>query len=116
MVLADHLCDEVGRIAADLRNRREALEAKTVGALDRQRHVHAADVVEREGCIEQPQERADRATRVVVLALAEQQRRTALDVPQIDVVAERGPDDPAGRRDGEHYLGLRIVPGRYRMN
>ena len=49
---------------------------------------------------------------VVVLGLAEQQRAAALEVAQVDVVAERGAEDAAGAIDGEHDLGLRIVPGR----
>ena len=49
--------------------------------------------------VEQPDERPDRAGRVVVLGLAEQQRPAALDVAQVDVVAERRADDPAARVD-----------------
>ena len=37
------------------------------------------------------------ARRVVVLRLAEQQRRAAFEVAQVDVVAERRADDPAAR-------------------
>ena len=55
-------------------------------------------------------ERADRAGRVVVLGLAEQQGRAAFDVAQVDVVAERGADDPAVGGDDEHDLGFRVVP------
>ena len=60
--------------------------------------------------VEQADERADRARRVVVLGLAEQQRAAALEVAQVDVVAERGADDAAAAVDGEHDLRLGIVP------
>ena len=45
--------------------------------------------------VEEADERADRAGRVVVLRLAEQQRAAAFEVAQVDVVAERRADDAA---------------------
>ena len=116
VMLAEHLADEIGRIAADLRDRGKTLEPEAVVALDRKGHVHAPYVVERQGRIEQPQERPERAARIVVLAFAEQQRRAAFDVTQVDVIAEGGADDPAGRCRDDHHLGLRIVPARHRMD
>jgi hypothetical protein len=65
MVLADHLVDQIGGIAADLRNRGKTLQSKAVVALDRQRYVHAPNVVEREGGIEEAQERTERTARIV---------------------------------------------------
>ena len=66
-----------------------------------------AHVVEREAVAEQADERADRGAGVVVLGLAEEQRRAALDVAQVDVVAERGADDGAARGGDQHDLRLR---------
>ena len=70
----------------------------------------------REVRVEQADERADRARRVVVLGLAEQQRAAALEVAQVDVVAERRADGLAVAADDQHDLGLRIVPLRLRMD
>ena len=53
-----------------------------------------------------------RARGVVVLGLAQQQRAAALDVAQVDVVAERRAEHRAAAVDGEHDLGLRVIPGR----
>jgi hypothetical protein len=53
----------------------------------------------------------DGAGGVVVLGLAEQQRRAALDVAQVDVVAERRADDaPSGTP--QHHFRLGVVPVR----
>ena len=81
----------------------------------RQRQLGRAHVVEGEARVEQPDERPDRAGGVVVLGLAEQQRRAALDVAQVDVVAERRAPDPAAAVDREHHLGLGVVPARDRV-
>ena len=69
------------------------VEREAVLALDLQAHLDAAHGVEREGAVEQADEGADGGRGVVVLGLGQQQRRAALDVAQVDVVAERGADD-----------------------
>ena len=66
--------------------------------------------------VEEPDERANGAGRVVVLGLAEQQRAAAFEVAQVDVVAERRADDAAGVIDGEHDLRLGVVPLGLRMD
>ena len=60
--------------------------------------VAPAHVVEAVVLVEEPDERTDRGRGVVVLGLAEEQRAAALEVAQVDVVAERGPDDAAPAR------------------
>ena len=75
-----------------------------------------AHVVHGELLVEQADERADRARRVVVLGLAEQQRAAAFEIAEIDVVAERRADDPAGAGHGQHHLRLGIVPLGLRVN
>ena len=106
---------EVGRVAADPRHRRVALQPEAVLALDGERQLGPAHVVEAEAVVEQPQERPDRARGVVVLGLAEQQRRAPLDVAQVHVVAERRADDPPDGAERQHDLGLGVVPARGRM-
>jgi hypothetical protein len=71
-----------------------------------------AHLVQAEAGVEQADEGADRAGGVVVLGLAQQQRAAALDVAQVDVVAQAGADDVAAAVDGQHHLGLGVVPGR----
>src|SRR4051812_32561765 len=80
MVRPDHLCDEVLWVAADLGDGRRTLQAEAVRSLDNQRDRGAANVVERECVVEKAQQWTDRAGGVVVLGLAQQQRRTALEV------------------------------------
>ena len=70
--------------------------AKPSGPSTRSASSRRAHVVDAEALVEQADERADRARRVVVLGLAEQQRAAALEVAQVDVVAERRAD--ASRR------------------
>jgi hypothetical protein len=91
----EELAHELGGVAADCGLRRAACEREAVLAFDSEVDFGAAHVVEREGCVEQPQERAARAVRVLVLGLAQQQRRAALEIAQVDVVAERRADDRA---------------------
>ena len=85
------------------------------GPFHLQRDIHLPDVIEREAFIEEPHERPDGAGRVVVLGLRQQQRRASLEVAQIDIIAERCADDTAVARHHQHHLGLRIIPGRFRM-
>ena len=66
--------------------------------------------------VEQPEEGPDRARGIVVLRAREEQRAPALDVSQVDVVAEADGDDRARVVDDEHQLGLGIVPDRGRMD
>src|ERR1700722_7096853 len=71
MARPDHLTDEVFRIAADLGDRRAALQLEALGTLDGQAHLHRAHVVHRECLIEEAQQRADGAPRIVVLGFAQ---------------------------------------------
>ncbi len=66
--------------------------------------------------VEQADERPDRAGRVVVLGLAEQERAAPLEVAQVDVVAERRADRLAAAVHRQHDFGLGIVPFRLRMD
>ena len=91
----DRLRHEVFGIAADLADRRIALKHKAVVSGDRHVEIHLADVVERKALIEQTQQRPYRARCIVVLGLREQQRRTAFEVTQVDVVAECRANDLA---------------------
>ncbi len=113
---AHNLAYQVERIAADLAHETGALETEiVVGAFDHQAHFGGAYGVEREVVVEQTDEGADRAGTVVVLGLAEQQRAAALDVAQVDVVAQRGAQHAAGAAHCQHDLRFRIVPLRIRM-
>ncbi len=66
--------------------------------------------------VEQADERPDCATGIVVLGFAKQQGAAALEVAQVDVITERGPDNLAGTVDRQHHFRLRIVPGRIGPN
>src|SRR6185312_9347598 len=110
MMAADGLTDELERIAADEPHGARALERIAFLAPHLERHFRRAHVVQREGAIEEPDERPDRARGVVVLRLAEKERAAAFDVAQVDVVAECGPDGAPGRIAYEHDLGLGVVP------
>ena len=70
----------------------------------------------REVFVEETDERPDGAGGVVVLRLAQQERAAALEVAEVDVVAERGADDAAGVAHGEHDFRLRVVPLRLRVD
>src|SRR5271169_2077260 len=65
VVRTEQLPGEVRRIAADFTHRRASFELKAILALDHEGNLHRPDVVETEGCIEEPQERADRTARVL---------------------------------------------------
>ena len=65
--------------------------------------------------VEEADEGADGAGGVVVLGLAEEEGGAALDVAEVDVVAEGGAADAAAAVDGEHDLGLGVVPARDRV-
>ena len=93
----------------------DAVEAKAVRPDDLRLTVVCAHRVEREGRVEEAQERTDRAAGIVVFGLGQQQRRTAFDVAQVDVVAQGSADDAAVGGDREHDFRLGIVPGRQRM-
>jgi hypothetical protein len=90
---ADHLIDQLLRIAADLADIARAFEHEAVGARDVERDARAAHVVEREGAVEQADEGSDRRRGVVVLGLGEEERGAPLDVAQVHVIAERRADD-----------------------
>src|SRR5690606_14472592 len=88
---------------------------ETVLTLDLQPNHRRLYVVKGVAFVEKADERPQRSGRIIVLGLAKQQRGAALDVPQVDVVAERRPDDsPCARRD-HGYLRLGIVPAGDRM-
>ena len=92
--------------------------AKPSSPSTRSAHRRRAHVVERERLRRTAQERADRAARVLVLGLAEQQRRAALEIAQVDVVAERRADDarrskrpPARFRARDCSIAKRVEAG-----
>jgi len=87
MARPDHLRDKIGRIAADLGDRRASFKLEAVFPFDGNADMHLPDIVERKCRVEQTEQRADRAARVLILGLAQQQRRTPFDIPQIHIVA-----------------------------
>src|SRR5262249_21683676 len=101
---------ELGRIAADERHRAFTGEPEALLAQDLETHHGAAHIIESETAIEEANERSDRARRVVVLGLAEQQGAAPLEIAQVDVVAEARTEDAAAAIAGQYDLGLRIVP------
>ena len=107
--------DDIQRIAADLAHGTDAVEHEAVGTGDFERQFGLAHVGYAEAVVEQADEGADRAGGVIVFGLAQQQRAAAFEVAQVDVVAQRGAGGLARRADGEHDLGLRVVPGGFRM-
>src|SRR5699024_7685810 len=105
------LCDEVEGVAADLAHIAGALEHEAVvGTLDALRVLRIMQRIDAEWLIEQANEGADGARGVIVLGLAQQQGTAALDIAQIDVVAERGAARLSAGIDGQYDLGLRVVP------
>ncbi|MCY1248382.1 hypothetical protein D9M72_618060 [compost metagenome] len=72
-------------------------------------------MVDRVGFVEQANEGADGAGSIVVLRLAEKQGGPALDVAQVDIVAECRAFRTTIRRDSQHDFRLRIVPARDRV-
>ncbi len=106
---------QVFRIPADLADGGMTVEDEAVLALHRHGDIHASDIVEAEAVIEQPQERPDGTGRIVVLGLGQQQRRAALEIPEIDVVAQGRADNAAAAGHHQHDLRLGIVPARFRM-
>jgi hypothetical protein len=93
LVRGHGLVDQILRVAADAREVVDTLEHEAVQALDTQVHRLAAHVVEREGLVEQSDERTQGTRGVVVLGLAQQQGAAPFDVAQVHVVAQRGADD-----------------------
>ena len=73
---------------------------KSILAGDRHVHFHLPDVFERKAFVEETDERSYGAACVVVFRFTEQQRRSAFDIPKINVVAEGCPCDLAGLRRG----------------
>src|SRR5688572_30176123 len=115
-MLTNRLADELGGVAADLRHRTLAFEPEAFLARNLEFHDRLAYVIEGELAVEQPDERPDGAGGVVVLGLAQQKRAAALDVAQIDVVAQRGAEDAPSTIYRENDLGLRVVPCRVRTH
>src|SRR5439155_7694166 len=85
-------------------------------SLDEERDRGFPYRIQVEALVEKAKQRPDRARGIVVLGVRKQQRRAALEVAQVDVVAERGADYPSVRGDGKHDLGLGIVPGRFAVD
>ena len=85
-------------VAADLRHRRGVIEHELVRAVDAHGDDQLAQILQREGAVEQADEGAEGAGRVVVLGAAEQQRAATLKIPQIHIVTERRSDDGSARR------------------
>ena len=110
MVRPDRVTDEIERIAADEPHRARAVQHEAVRPLDAHRELGLAHVVDREVAIEQADERPDRAGGVVVLGLAEQERAAALEVAEVDVVAECRADRLAAAVHRQHDFRLGIVP------
>jgi hypothetical protein len=79
--------DQAGKAALRRRDGVERVLARGAG-------IGADDVVG----VRRVDVRADRGRGVVVLGLRQQQRRAALDVAQVDVVAQRRADDRARPR------------------
>src|SRR5688500_4092501 len=107
---------EVGEIAPDLTHVRRVLDAEAVEALHGGLEADPPRGVEREALVEHPDQRSDGGGGVVVLRPPEQQRAAALDVAQVDVVAESDTHDGARAIDDEHQLRLGVVPYRLGMN
>ena len=103
------------RAARNLAHRGMPFEHEAILALHQQRNLGPLDGIERKVPVEQPHERPQRARRIIVLGLAQQQRRATLDVAQIDVIAQRGADDLALAGHHQSHFGLRVVPARARM-
>ncbi len=116
MMLAQRLADEFFGIAADLAHQAAASEDEAVLAFDLQLDHRVPDVVHRELVIEQTDERANRAGRIIVLGLAEQKRAAPFEIAQVHVVAERRAADFAVAVHCEHDFRLRIVPAGVRTD
>ena len=108
---AHGLFDQIQRIAADLRQLAGAahLEA-SVRAAHLQRQLAPAHIVDAEMLVEQTNEGANGRRGVVVLGLAQQQRATALEVAQVEVVTQRAALGLAAAVDRQNHLGFRVVP------
>src|SRR5436190_17730949 len=102
MMLAQRLPNELLGSAADLAHQAPALKREAILALDPQVDDGPANVLDREMFVEQPNERPDRAGRVIVLGLAQKQRATALEITKVDVVAKSRAADLAFAVHGEH--------------
>ena len=86
------------------------VSSKPLFPKNRQRNRSTFDIGERETVVEETDERTDGAGPVIVLRLAEKQRRTSFDITEIDVVAERRATNLAARIDGQNHFRLGIVP------
>ena len=110
------LTGQVGGGARDQGHRDGVVQPEAVLAVDLQPDLGGARVVKPEAPVEEPDERPDRAARVVVLGTPEQQGRASFEVPQVDVVAERGALDPPAGGDDQHHFRLGVVPRRVGMD
>src|SRR3546814_6012863 len=108
MMFAHRLAQQVLGIAADLVHRAAAFETVTLRPVDGQVDDRAAHIVHAETIVEQADEGADCAGRIIILRLAEQQRRTPLEIAQIDVIAQRRADRAAVRSE-EHTSELQSL-------
>ncbi len=110
MVVVQKLRNQIFRAAADRRHRTDAGHPEPFPAVDDEGDLRLLYVLNREIAVEEPDERSDRAGRIIVLGLAEEQCGTSFEIAKIDVIAECGADDLALRRDGQDHLRLGIVP------
>ena len=96
---------QIARVAADLAHRACAFERESVLALDVQREVALAHVVEGEVVVEEPDERPDRAGGVVVLRLAEEQRQRPSKSRRLTSLPSVAPTIAAAAVDGSTTSG-----------
>ena len=72
VVGTDGMSDDLQRVTADLRHRAASCEGELIWPLHVEREIRLADVVHAEVLVKEPDERADRAGRVVVFRLAQE--------------------------------------------
>src|SRR2546428_1625936 len=93
LVCCHDLLDQFDGIATDLVHRVGPVEREALDTVHTQLNHLLSDMVQVEGVVEEADEGSNRAGCVVVLGLAQQQSAAALDVTQIDIVAQAGSDD-----------------------
>ena len=111
LVCSHDLLDQFDGIATDLVHRVGPVEREALDTVDTQLNHLLSDMVQVEGVVEEADEGSNRAGCVVVLGLAQQQSAAALDVTQIDIVAQAGSDDFGSAVYGQYNLWPGVVPG-----
>jgi hypothetical protein len=106
MVGADHLGNEVARVATDPVHVGDVVKAKAVRPTTLSRTVVAHAALS---------ERSHRKSAGTGrwrshLGLGQEERRAAFHIAKINVIAQGGADDAAIGGDREHHFRLRIVP------